>query len=314
MTTRIAIAGAAGRMGRRLIALAAADSSFSLAAALEHSDSPALGVDAGVLAGEKALGVVVSANWTGGVASSPQSGDAAVMTDSRSAAEVAHSRSAAGMTHACGAATAVASRVADVLIEFSTPAGTLAWLDLCVRRKLPIVIGTTGHDETHLSRIRDAATQIPVLKAANMSVGVNVLLRVARLLGRTLDASYDVEIVESHHRFKIDAPSGTAVALRDAVSQGRKDAGHERPVAVYGRHGQTGARPAGEIGIHAVRIGDTIGEHAVHFGTLGETITIGHAAHTRDTFASGALRAAKWLVGRPARLYDMQDVLFGAGE
>ncbi|MFH1417148.1 MAG: 4-hydroxy-tetrahydrodipicolinate reductase, partial [Planctomycetota bacterium] len=137
------------------------------------------------------------------------------------------------------------------------------------------------------------------------------LLRVARQLGAVLDDAYDVEISEAHHRFKRDAPSGTALALRDAVAEGRRTSGGGEPGVIYGRRGETGQRPRGEIGVHSLRLGDTIGTHAVSFGTIGETITIGHEAHSRATFAHGALRAAKWLVGKPPGLYDMQDVLFG---
>jgi 4-hydroxy-tetrahydrodipicolinate reductase len=181
----------------------------------------------------------------------------------------------------------------------------------CCRRSRPIVIGTTGHEDADLRHIQEAGRLIPVLMAPNMSVGVNVLLRLAEQLGATLDSTYDVEIIESHHRFKADAPSGTALALKDAVSQGRQSAGGPAPSVVYGRHGPTDERTTGQIGLHSLRIGDTVGEHAVSFGNLGETITISHAAHSRDTFAAGALRAAKWLVGRPAGFYTMQDVLFG---
>lgn len=263
------MAGAAGRMGRRIIALAADDASVRVVAALESAGSSAIGEDAGDLACGRSSGVRV--------------------------------------THALEALPT------DVLIEFTSPAGTLHWLDVCIARGLPIVIGTTGHSPDQLSRINEAASKIAIIKAANMSVGVNVLLRAARMLSQALDLSYDVEIVESHHRFKADAPSGTALALRDAVIDGRRDAGHGAPPIVYGRHGHTAERPAGVIGIHALRIGDTVGEHTVAFGNLGETITLGHSAHSRDTFAAGALRASKWIVGRPPGLYSMQDVLFGGG-
>lgn len=199
----------------------------------------------------------------------------------------------------------------DVLIDFSLPAGTIQWLEECRRLSRPMVIGTTGHSDAQLLQIRDAAQRIAVLQAPNMSVGVNVLLRLAGQLGELLGPSYDVEITETHHRFKVDAPSGTALALRDAVSRGRHASGEADPTVVYGRQGYTGQRPPGQIGIHSLRSGDTVGQHTVSFGTLGETITIGHSAHSRDTFAAGALRAAKWIVGRPPGIYDMHDVLFG---
>jgi 4-hydroxy-tetrahydrodipicolinate reductase len=266
MPIRIVVAGAAGRTGRRIVALAAGDPDLTVVAALEAAGSDSLGTDAGELAG---IG-----------------------------------RNAVPLADHCPGQF-------DVLVDFSLPGGTIQWLDECHRRSRPMVIGTTGHRDSDLQRIRDAAQRIAVLKAPNMSVGVNVLLRLARQLGETLDPSYDVEITEVHHRFKADAPSGTALALRDAVGRGRRDAGGAGPTVVYGRHGETGQRPAGQIGIHSLRSGDTVGQHTVAFGTLGETITIGHLAHSRDTFAAGALRAAKWIVGRPPGMYDMGDVLFG---
>lgn len=265
MATKLAILGAAGRMGRRITALAREHHDLQIVAAIEGASHPDLGHDAGELAGLGRIGVPLF---------------------DRCDMEF------------------------DVLIDFSLPAGTMRWLAECARRSRPMVIGATGHDQVDTRRIQEAAKHIPIVKAPNMSVGVNVLLRLARQLGETLDASYDVEITEAHHRFKMDAPSGTALALCDAVAAGRTAAGRPPPQAVFGRHGKTGQRPSGEIGLHSLRIGDTIGEHTVAFGTLGETVTLSHVARSRDTFAAGALRAARWLVGHPAGLYDMQDVLF----
>lgn len=266
MSIEYVIAGAGGRMGRRIIAVAAEDSRFRLVGALESPKSELLGADAGRLAGIDALDLAVTDTVPAGF---------------------------------------------DVLIDFSSPEGTRHWLEICRAMGRPIVIGTTGHDAAFQDHLRSSASAIGVLRAANMSVGVNVLLRLVRELARVLDDSYDVEITEAHHRFKADAPSGTALALRDAIVQGRKDAGREAGETVHGRHGQTGARQPGQIGMHALRIGDTVGEHTVSFGCLGETICVSHFAHSRDTFAAGALRAAAWIVGRPAGLYDMRDVLFG---
>jgi 4-hydroxy-tetrahydrodipicolinate reductase len=266
MPTKIAIAGAAGRMGRRLIAIAAADAELRIVAALEQAGNAAIGTDAGVLAGIPTLSVPIM--------------------DSTSAEF-------------------------DVLLDFSLPQGTTRWLQLCQESGRCIVIGTTGQTDAQLQQIRDASKTIPVLKAPNMSVGVNVLLRLTRELARILDASYDIEITETHHRFKIDAPSGTALALCDAVRQGRQLVGTPVPSVTYGRHGPVGQRPAGQVGIHSLRIGDTVGEHAISFGALGETVTVTHTAHSRDTFAVGALRAAKWIAGKSPGLYDMQHVLFG---
>jgi 4-hydroxy-tetrahydrodipicolinate reductase len=194
----------------------------------------------------------------------------------------------------------------DVLIDFSLPEGTLQWLDACRRRGAAMVTGTTGLTQSQQAEIADAASVIPIVRAANMSVGVNVLLKIVGQVARALGEDYDVEIAETHHRFKADAPSGTAVALAKAICAAT---GREYGECVtLGRGGQC-PRAAGEIGIHAVRLGDTVGEHEVSFGTLGETVTLRHAAHTRDTFATGALRAAEWVVGRPAGLYSMQAVL-----
>lgn len=266
MATRIAVAGAAGRMGRRIIALACSDAAFSLVGALESPGSDMLGRDAGELAGIGTLGWAVSITPPGEF---------------------------------------------DVLIDFSSPEGTMHWLGVCQDARRALVIGTTGHDESAMLKLRSAAKTIPVLKAANMSVGVNLMLRLVRQAAVALDDSYDIEIVEAHHRFKVDAPSGTALAIRDAVNAGRADAGNGPGHVVHGRQGNTGDRKAGEIGMHALRIGDTVGEHTISFGALGETISIGHSAHSRDTFASGALRAAAWIVAKQPGLYDMQDVLFG---
>jgi len=234
---KLAVAGAAGRMGKKIIALAAADENFKLVAALEGDGHPQLGTDAGELAGTGNLQVQLSSD---------------IRADF------------------------------DVLIDFSQPAGTMNWLNHCRSASRPIIIGTTGHTPEQLAEIESAAQAIPVLKAANTSVGVN-------------------------HRFKKDAPSGTALALQNAIIQatGRDP----KADVVYGRKGVTGQRPPRQIGMHALRIGDTVGEHTIHFGNLGETVTIQHAAHTRDTFACGALRAAAWIAGKPTGRYDMHDVL-----
>ncbi len=306
MPIKLAIAGAAGRMGRRLIALASADAELKVVAALERPVCADLGRDAGELAGVGTIGVRVTAEGPRDSAAAP------------------------------------AGELFDVLVDFSAAAATVGWIDCCMKTRRPIVIGTTGHDEAALARIRAAAQSIAVLKSANMSVGVNVLLRLAREVGALLDESYDVEVVESHHRFKLDAPSGTALALIEAIQRGRADAGRplgdvnamraagevnaSRAASQYepgqswpggapsnpaGPAAARTARAPGEIGVHSLRIGDTIGEHSVQFGNLGETITLAHSAHARDTFALGALRAAKWIAGRTPKLYDMQDVLFG---
>ena len=194
----------------------------------------------------------------------------------------------------------------DVVIDFSSPECTLGWLDACRKDGTALVIGTTGLTASAQAAVADAASAIPIIHAANYSVGINVLLQVVGQVAKALGADYDIEISESHHRFKKDAPSGTALALAKAICAALgKDAGESM---VYGRGGLSPRKP-GEIGMHALRLGDTVGEHTVSFGSLGETVTIGHSAHTRDTFARGALRAAQWLHGRKPGLYTMKDVL-----
>ncbi len=197
----------------------------------------------------------------------------------------------------------------DVMIDVSHPDATLGWLEAVRKSDKRIVVGTTGHNPAQLDSISQVARHIAVVKAANMSVGVNVLLRVVGEVAKVLGPDYDIEIVEGHHRFKKDAPSGTALALADAICKalGKDPA----DTLVHGREGRETLRQAGQIGMHALRLGDTVGEHEVFYGTLGETISIKHSAHTRDTFVKGALRAAMWLADRPAGLYNMQDVLFG---
>ncbi len=259
--TRIAITGAAGRMGRRIAALAIDSEQFDIVSAMEYAGHGDMGADIGELAGVGPFGVAIGKTFTDG---------------------------------------------ADVLIDFSLPESTMHWLDVCRTMGLAMVIGTTGMTESQLAEVADAAADIPIVHAANMSVGVNVLLKIVAEVARALGEDYDIEVCETHHRFKKDAPSGTAIALAKAICQATGKEYAE--VAVLGRGGQCPRKP-GEIGMHALRVGDTVGEHTVHFGNLGETITVGHSAHTRDTFARGALRAAQWIADKPSGLYTMQDVL-----
>lgn len=258
---QIAITGAAGRMGRRIAALAIESELFDIVAALETPGHPAMGQDIGELAGVGAFGVEVS--------------DAL-------------------------------EEAPDVLIDFSGPEGTMAALEQCREHGAAMVIGTTGLTASQQAEVADAASRISVVHSANMSVGINVLLKIVAEVAVALGDDYDIEISETHHRFKKDAPSGTAIALARSICQAVGSEYGE--AAVLGRGGIC-PRKEGEIGMHALRIGDTVGEHQVHFGNLGETITIGHSAHTRDTFARGALRAAQWVADKPAGLYSMQDVL-----
>lgn len=196
--------------------------------------------------------------------------------------------------------------VPDVVIDFSVPEGTLKWLDAARDHGAAMVIGTTGLTESQQAAVVDAGRRIAVVQAPNMSVGINVLLDVVAQVARALGEDYDTEVSETHHRFKKDAPSGTAIALAKAICAATgRDYGE---AAVLGRGGNSSRAP-GEIGMHSLRVGDTVGEHVVQFGNLGETITIAHSAHTRDTFARGALRAAKWVAGKPPGIYSMHDVL-----
>ncbi len=202
--------------------------------------------------------------------------------------------------------TAELEEFADVAIDFSLPEGTMHHLPILRRKGIPAVIGTTGLTESQLAELADAAGEVPIVHAGNYSTGINLLCRLVAEAANILGEEFDVEISETHHRFKQDAPSGTAIMLARAVCGVRGvDYGE---AATLGRGGRQ-PRKEGEIGIHALRVGDTVGEHSVHFGNQGETITLSHSAHTRDTFIRGALRAAKWVAGKKPGLYDMADVL-----
>jgi 4-hydroxy-tetrahydrodipicolinate reductase len=196
---------------------------------------------------------------------------------------------------------------ADVLIDFSHPLATLENLQYCRRLGRRIVIGTTGIDAAGRQVIAEAAREIPVVLAPNMSVGVNLCLKLLDMAARVLGDTVDIEIIEAHHRHKIDAPSGTALRMGEVVAQAL---GRDlKECAVYGREGQTGVRDRRTIGFETIRAGDIVGEHTVMFADVGERIEITHKASSRSTFAGGALRAAQWLAAQPPGLYDMQDVL-----
>jgi 4-hydroxy-tetrahydrodipicolinate reductase len=264
-TTRVAILGAAGRMGRALIQSLSAEPQAQLGAALDRAGSPDLGRDAAVLAGLPESGVTI------------------------------------------GTDLAAALPGVDVVIDFTRPDGTMAAIEACLKARKALLIGTTGLDAGQKAAIAEAARSIPVCFSANYSVGVNLSLRLLRIAAQTLGDDYDVEIVEAHHRHKVDAPSGTALRMGEAVAEalGRK----LEEVAVYGREGHTGARDGQTIGFATVRGGDVVGDHTVMFLGEGERVEISHKASSRSNFARGALRAAVWLSGKPAGLYDMQDVL-----
>ncbi len=202
---------------------------------------------------------------------------------------------------------AEALRGADVAIEFALPQATAANLTACVAAKRPLVIGTTGHDEAQRAQIAAAARDIAIVMAPNMSLGVNLLLKLVELTAGKLDASYDIEVFEAHHRNKKDAPSGTALALGAAAASGRGV--QLGDVAEHGRHGTSEARRRGAIGFSVFRGGDVVGDHTVTFAGTGERLELTHRANDRLAFARGAVQAARWLVGRPAGLYSMQHVL-----
>jgi 4-hydroxy-tetrahydrodipicolinate reductase len=261
--TKIAISGAAGRMGRSLVALAVGDPELELVAALESAGCPALGQDAGMLA---------------------------------------------GIGRDCGVkiAAALAGKV-DCIVDFSAPEGALARLAEAVKAGAALVCGTTGLDDKQKAAFAKAAAKIPVILSPNMSVGANLLFKLTGDAARALGAGYDIEVVEAHHHNKADAPSGTALGLAQAAADGR---GLDlKKHAVHGRSGRPGARPRDEIGIHAVRAGDIIGEHTVIFATGGERIELVHRVGSRDGFCAGALRAAKFLAGKPPGSYTMAQVL-----
>jgi 4-hydroxy-tetrahydrodipicolinate reductase len=196
----------------------------------------------------------------------------------------------------------------DVVIDFSLPAGTMAVLDACVKRGIPMVVGTTGLDADQKARLDAAARKIPIVFAPNYSVGINLLLRIVGDVAKTLGEDYDCEIVEMHHRFKKDAPSGTALKLAEAIA--RATGRDLQKDGVFGRSGVVGERKKGEIGVLSLRGGDVVGDHTITFATMGERVELTHKASSRETFARGALRAAKFVVaGRKPGLYSMLDVM-----
>lgn len=196
---------------------------------------------------------------------------------------------------------------ADLLIEFTNPASTMEHMKACAAKGKAMVVGTTGLKKEELAEMKKLSSKIPCVVASNMSLGVNLLLKVLKDVAKALGDDYDVEITEAHHRLKKDAPSGTALKMAEAVAQGLQRNLDE--VAVYARKGMVGERTKKEIGIQVIRAGDIVGEHTVLFGGLGERIEITHRASSRDTFARGALKAALWIKGKKPGLYDMQDVL-----
>jgi 4-hydroxy-tetrahydrodipicolinate reductase len=194
----------------------------------------------------------------------------------------------------------------DAIVDFSSPQATRKLLELAVAHRKPIVIGTTGHEDKARRALAELAAQVPCVWTGNFSVGVNLLFALTRRAARTLGPEYDAEVVEMHHRFKKDAPSGTAARLLEIILEERK-LGSD--ALRHGRQGLTGERRAGEVGVHALRGGDVVGDHTVIFAALGERLELTHKAGDRAIFARGALRAAQWAAKQKPGLYDMQDVL-----
>lgn len=195
----------------------------------------------------------------------------------------------------------------DVLIDFTRPAGTMKHLESCLKHSKLLVIGTTGFSDSEKKRISEGAKKIPIVMSPNFAVGVNVLFKIADTAARALGEGYDVEIVEAHHRHKVDAPSGTALKLGEIIASALKT--NFTSAAIHGRHGDTGERPVKQIGFHAVRGGDMVGDHSALFIGTGERLELTVRSQSRATYATGAVRAAKWLRKQPAGLYDMFDVL-----
>lgn len=265
MSTRIAVTGAAGRMGKMLIEAIEASSAAHLTAAIERPESSLIGADAGELAGIGKNSVMVVS-------------DIADVIDQF-----------------------------DVLVDFTAPEATLANTKICAENNKGIVIGTTGFSADELQLLESYYTQLPVIKAANYSTGVNLSLKLLEMAASVLGDDVDVEIVEAHHRHKVDAPSGTALVMGEVIAETlNRDLAN---VAVYGREGQTGARERETIGFATVRGGDVVGDHTAMFMADGERLEITHKASSRMAFARGAVRAAAWLSGKDNGFYSMREVL-----
>jgi len=258
------VAGAAGRMGRLLVAMIARDPAHKLAGAVEAAGIPMLGQDAGELAGAGTLGVKLTADY------------------------------------------AALDRPDTVTLDFTNAAAAAEHLEIAARNGAAIVIGSTGFSPEQERRAREIAPRIRTVIAPNMSVGVNVLMKIVSEVAAILP-DFDAEVLEIHHRTKVDAPSGTALALGRAIAAARKlDFASN---AVHGREGITGARPAEKIAVMALRAGDAVGDHTVVFGGQGERLELIHRAQSRDGLARGAIRAGAWLVNQQPGLYSMRDVL-----
>lgn len=261
----IIVAGAAGRMGSRIINVIGQTDGVKLTGAFEHPDSPSVGQDAGVAAGIGAIGIKIANSINDVIAKG------------------------------------------DVIIDFTSPKATLENIKTASAKGLSMVIGTTGMTGELQEEVESIAGGMRCVISPNMSVGVNVMLRVAAMMAEMLGDDYDLEVLEAHHKLKKDAPSGTAMAIARTLA---KATGRDLDkVAVYERKGITGERTKEEIGIQTLRAGDITGDHTIMFGGIGERLELIHRAHNRDNLARGAVRAAKWVVEQPIGLYNMQDVL-----
>ncbi len=262
---RVAIVGAAGRMGKSLIQAVTDSDGFVLGAATERPGSSLVGADAGELAGVGRLDVTIS-------------DDLEAVADSF-----------------------------DVLIDFTAPQVTMNHLAVCKAHGKQIVIGTTGFSDEQKAELQDAAKSMAIILAPNMSVGVNLCFKLLDMAARVMGDEVDIEVIEAHHRHKVDAPSGTALRMGEVVADAL---GRDlKTCAVYGREGITGERDRKTIGFETIRAGDVVGDHTVLFASMGERVEITHKASSRMTFANGAVRGAGWLMQRENGLYDMQDVL-----
>ena len=263
--TRIAVCGAAGRMGKTIIEVCHDRDGIVLAAAIERAGTPELGMDAGEVAGVGKKNIPI-------VAGVVEAGDGF-----------------------------------DVLIDFTSPEATLANIERCRALGKRMVIGTTGFNDDQKAALVAASKDIAVVFAPNMSIGVNLVFKLVQLAAEIIGEDTDIEIIEAHHNRKIDAPSGTAVRMGEIVAAAL---GRDlKDCAVYGREGRTGVRDRKTIGFETIRAGDIVGDHTVMFAAEGERVEITHKASSRRTFANGAVRAAKWVMGKKNGLYDMQDVL-----
>ena len=261
MKSQLVVVGAGGRMGKRLVAMAAESQQFDLVGAIDAAGHPQIGKDAGLVAGIDPMQIYL---------------------------------------------TDVFPDTADVVIDFSLPQATDKTLVFCRQNEVSLVLGTTGLNDRQKNDLKTLTKLVPVVQATNMSVGMNALFALVGKVANMLGEDYDIEIVEHHHRFKKDAPSGTALSLAENICE---ETGRTSDDVIFGRSGSEALRDKKSIGIHAVRAGDTVGIHSVIYGTLGETVTLSHTAHSRDNFVRGALRAAGWVIKRSPGLYSMRDVL-----